>query len=435
MKVVPMVLLAVLLFGGFAACGGSGSSSGSETSGAANGQVNLTMWSWVTGIDKSVADFNKTHPAIHVNVVNVGGGPNEYNKLYTAIKANNEPDLAQIEFQLLPTFETTGSLVNLSTYGANAIKNQFIPWTWSQVSLDNAVYAIPQDSGPLALYYRADIFQKYNLPVPTTWAQYAQDAAKLHAANPNIYLTDFPPRDPGWFNGLVWQAGGQMFGIKGQSWKVSINNPSADKVATYWQDLLNKHLVKTEPDFADAWYHDLQTGTVATWPSAAWGAETISGNAPQTAGKWRVAPLPQWQAGQSADGNWGGSTTAVFNNTKHPREAAEFAMWLNTNQQSVAEMIKGNNIFPAHQADLSSPLVNGPQSFFGKQNIGALFKTESEHVDVNFQWGPTVDQVYNDFGDNFAGAVNGQNTLTSGLNSVQQSTILFMQSQGFTVSP
>ncbi|HEX4207904.1 MAG TPA: hypothetical protein VHZ51_27635 [Ktedonobacteraceae bacterium] len=84
---------------------------------------------------------------------------------------------------------------------------------------------------------------------------------------------------------------------------------------------------------------------------------------------------------------------------------------------------------------MSSPLVNGPQSFFGKQNIGALFKTESEHVDVNFQWGPTVDQVYNDFGDNFAGAVNGQNTLTSGLNSVQQSTILFMQSQGFTVSP
>ena len=49
----------------------------------------------------------------------------EYNKLFTAIKANNEPDLSQVEFQTLPQFETTGSLVDLSQYGANSVKNQF----------------------------------------------------------------------------------------------------------------------------------------------------------------------------------------------------------------------------------------------------------------------------------------------------------------------
>ena len=35
----------------------------------------------------------------------------EYDKLFTAIKANNEPDPGMIEYQLLPTFETTGVLV------------------------------------------------------------------------------------------------------------------------------------------------------------------------------------------------------------------------------------------------------------------------------------------------------------------------------------
>jgi multiple sugar transport system substrate-binding protein len=437
MKIVPILLLAIMMFASLAACGKGSSTPQANMSGASSssgGQVNLTFWSWVTGIDKSVALFNQTHPNIHVKLENVGSGPNEYNKLYTAIKANNEPDLAQVEFQLLPTFETTGSLIDLSQYGANAVKDQFVPWTWQQVSLGNSVYAIPQDSGPLAMYYREDVFKKYNISVPTTWAEYADAAEKLHAANPNVYITDFPPKEPGWYTGLIWQAGGQLFGIDGDAWKVSLNNPSAQKVSTYWQNLIGKNLVKTEPDFANGWYHDLQTGNVATWISAAWGAGTIQSNAPQSAGQWRVAPIPQWEQGQTANGNWGGSTSVVFNNTKHPKEAAEFAIWLNTNEQSIDYMIKGNNIFPAHRASLDSPLINGPISFFGNQNIGAVFKAGSEQVNVNFQWGPTINQVYNDIGDNFAAVVNRQSTLNEALDSVQEGTVIFMRGQGFTVT-
>src|SRR6266581_2965472 len=295
------VSLALALMISLAACGGGSSSS----SGTSSGPVNLTFWSWVTGIDKSVALWNKSHPNIQVKLANVGSGPAEYDKLYTAIKANNEPDLGQVEFQLLPTFETTGSLVDMSQYGASSVKDQFVPWTWGQVSLGNAVYAIPQDSGPMAMYYRSDLFKKYNIPVPTTWAQYADAAAKLHAANPNVYITDFPPKEPGWFTGLVWQAGGQPFNISGQSWKVSINNPQALQVAAYWQALIDKKLVKTEPDFDNAWYHDLQTGALATWISAAWGNGTLKQNAPKTSGNWRVTSLPQWQAGQNVSSNWG----------------------------------------------------------------------------------------------------------------------------------
>src|SRR2546428_8086369 len=286
------VLLAILA--PLAACGGGSSSGNGATS---SGPVTLTLWDWVPGAANSVTLWNNTHPNIQVKLENVGAGPTEYNKLYTAIKANNEPDLAQVEFQLMPTFETTGSLVDLSPYRANDVKDKFVPWTWKQVTLGNAVYSIPEDSGPMAMYYRADIFQKYHIPVPTTWAQYADAAAKLHDADPNVHITDFPLKEPGWFTGLMWQAGGQLFSINGQSWKVSINNPQAQQVASYWQDLLNKKLVKTEPDFANAWYRDLQTGAVATWISAVWGSGTLSSNAPQTAGKWRGAPVPPGQGG------------------------------------------------------------------------------------------------------------------------------------------
>ncbi len=432
-RLLALVGLALVFMVPLAACGGGGGSSSSGSSSTSSGPVTLNYWAWIPEMDKQVALFNQSHPNIHVNWVNVGAGPAEYNKLYTAIKANNEPDLAEVEYQLLPTFETTGGLIDLAPYGGASVKDQFPPWTWSQVTLGNAIMAIPQDTGPMALFYRADLFQKYNIPVPTTWAQYADAAAKLHAANPNYYITDFPPKQPGQFTGLVWQAGGRLFSINGQSWKVSINNPAAQKVASYWQDLISKKLVKTEPDFANAWYHDLQTGAIATWLSGAWGAGIIEQNAPQTSGKWRVAPLPQWQAGQAIDGNWGGSTTVVFKSTKHPKEATEFAQWISANEQSAVLEFQ-NGAYPALLSALSSSTVNSPVSFFGNQVINEVFKQSATQVDVNFQWGPTMDQVYNDLGDNFANAINGRGTLTDALNAVQQSTITFMKKQGFSVT-
>src|SRR5437868_636594 len=176
-----LALFSIMLMVSLAACGGSPSTGSTGSTGSTStGPANLTFWSWVPGIDKSVALFNKTHPNTHITLNNVGSGPTEYNKLYTAIKANNEPDIAQVEFQVLPTFETTGSLIDMSAYGAGSVKDQFVPWTWKQISLGDAIYAIPQDTGPLAMYYREDVFKKHNLKVPTTWAEYADTAAKLH---------------------------------------------------------------------------------------------------------------------------------------------------------------------------------------------------------------------------------------------------------------
>lgn len=424
-----IVGIILVLMTPLAACGG-----GTNPSSASNGPVNLTFWSWINGADKAVALWNQTHPNIHVQYSNVGSGPVEYDKLFTGIKANNEPDIAQVEFQVMPTFETTGALVDISPYGAGAFKDQFVPWTWNQDTLGSAIYGVPGDTGPLALYYRADLFAKYHIPIPTTWAQYADDAAKLHAADPNTFITDFPPKQPGWFTGLEWQAGARLFSINGQSWKVSINSPQAQQVASYWQDLISKKLIKTEPDFADAWFHDLQSGAVATWITAPWGAGIIELNAPKTSGDWKVAPIPQWQAGQNVDGNWGGSSNVVFKSTQHPKEAAEFAEWLNTNQTSMEFQIKANALYPAYQPLLDSSLLSSPLPFFGNQNIFDLFKQASTQVDYSFQWGPTMEQVYSDTGDNFANAVNGQGTLGDGLNTVQQSTVAYMKKQGFSVS-
>lgn len=431
-RLPAFVVLTALFLVVLSACGGGGSTGPA----ASSGPVNLTFWSWVPNLQTSVDLFNKTHSNIHVTWSSVPAGANgTYAKMFTAIKAGNAPDLGQVEYQFLPTFEATGGLADLSQYGASSLQSQFVPWTWGQVTQGSAVYAIPQDTGPMALFYRADIFEKYHLPVPKTWAQYADDAQKLHQADPNSYITDFPPKEAGQFIGYIWQGGGRWFNISGQNWKVGINDAASKQVANYWQNMLDKHLVTTDPDFAQGWYNNLQTGRNVTWISAVWGAGTILSNAPQTAGKWRVAPMPQWTEGQNVAGNWGGSTTVVFKNSKHPQEAAEFAKWLNSDPQSVQDMVVGAQLYPALQSALSAPTPDSTKTFYGGQDINQIFQAASANVDVHFQWGPTMNNVFTTIGDLFSNAAAGKTTLGAALDSLQTSTVQDMQKQGFNVSP
>ena len=69
--------------------------------------------------------------------------------------------MAQVEFPHIPSFTITNSLVDLRPYGAEALKDQFVDWTWTQVSGPNGeVWAYPQDTGPMGMLYRKDIFEE-----------------------------------------------------------------------------------------------------------------------------------------------------------------------------------------------------------------------------------------------------------------------------------
>ena len=230
---------------GSAACGGSEGS----------GQVTLTFWSWVPDIEKEIMLFEKAHPGIKIKYVNAGQGLPQYTKLKTALKSGSgAPDVVQIEFQYIPTFQQIDALADISQQGASNVKSDFVGWTWGQVSEGSKVYAIPQDIGPMGLLYRKDLFDEYGLKVPETWEEFAQEANKLHDANPEVYMTDFPPNDGGWFTGLLWQAGSRPFKGSGDELTININDSAAMKVADYWQELIDTGAVDMAPDFNNEWY-------------------------------------------------------------------------------------------------------------------------------------------------------------------------------------
>jgi multiple sugar transport system substrate-binding protein len=393
--------------------------------------VNLTIWSW-GDMTLSAQQFNRTHPGIHVTF-HLFPYTGYYDKLLTALRTHTAPDLAQVEYMFMPTVESSGRLLDMAPYGGAALKNQFVPGAWHQLTIGNAVYGMPEDTAPMAMMYRADLFSKYGIPFPKTWAQFAAAAAKMHAANPNLYITDFPLKDAEAFFPLAWQAGARWFSIQGQSWKVAINDAPTKKVLAYWQDLISRNLVKTEKDFTDAWYADLQHDTLAAWPAPAWGGLAIEQAAPKTSGNWRVAPLPQWAPGQYSTSENGGTATTATLDSKHPKEAAEFAEWFSTDPQSINYLVTKLKIFPANKAGEQLPTVTGPVPFFGNQRIYSVFREAALHVNGSFQWGPTMNQVVTDMQDDFSNAYSHKTSLLKTLDLVQASTVANMKKQGFSV--
>ena len=423
-----------------AASAGSGSgstSSSSAASGCKSGATPITFWAWVPGISRAVTAFNQSHPSICVTLDDVGAGDPEYVKITNALKAGSgAPDVAEVEFDELPSFEVTDNLVNLAKYGADSVQSDFVPWAWQEVSQGSAVYAMPGDSGPVALYYNSKLLSQYGITPPTTWAQFATDAATLHSKDPSAYITNFAGTDLQWILTLMAQDNAFPFQYSGGS-KVTIDwtGPAQEAFAGYWQALLSAHEVNATGDVDATSFTDMDKGIDATWLSSAWGPSYFAPDAKATLGDWRAAPLPQWTAGADVAANWGGSTYPVFSQSQHPAQAAEFTEWLNSSAASWAILKTApSSLFPTYVPllnDSSFKDITVPLS--GSSTPYTVFTAAAPQI-KSVQWPPFMTEALTDSTTAFAGVLNGTETLSAAFASFQNTLVGYAQQQGFTVS-
>jgi multiple sugar transport system substrate-binding protein len=418
--------------------GGGGEATATAAAGScepASGPVELTFTTWVPGMDKVVDLWNQENKDIQVKVQSgPNGNSGTYQNFFNQLQAGNAPDLGQVEYDALPNFRVQDGLENIAACeGVAAAQDKFVDWTWGQVTFgeEDAVYAVPQDSGPMAMFYRADLFKEAGIAVPTTWEEYATAAEQIKARG--SYITNFPRGDVNWFAGNVWQAGGQWFSSANDQWDVNLTGAESTEVANYWQDLLAKKQVSTLPSFSDEWNASFNEGQQWTWVSAVWGASTLASGAPDTSGKWAVAPMPQWEKGGKAAGNWGGSSTAVLKGSDHPFEAAKFALWLNTDPEALALANELGGLYPAAKSATDLAAFTGGVEYFGGQKIYEVFAEASSNVNPDFTWGPTMTQTYTDVSDGFGKASGGTGTLLDALTTGEKKTIDSLKSQSIPV--
>jgi multiple sugar transport system substrate-binding protein len=399
----------------------------------------LTFWTWVPDITNQVKMFTTKYPKIKVDVVNVGQGAPHYQKLRTAIQSGQgAPDVTQMEYQYIPSFTLgeQGSLLDLTPYVPADLQSQYPEWVWGQVNVNNGLWGIPQDTGPMGLLYRDDLFSEAGIEAPATWDEFGAAAETYRSKNPKSWLVNVAQNQPGQFVAYLWQAGVRPFTFDGQETvKVDLANDQAKTVAKFFGDLVTNGLATNDADFNDSWYQGLANGKWASLPIAAWGPVFLQGTAGKTSGKWRASALPQWKAGENVSSNWGGSTDAVLKLSKNQIAASQLALWINTDKESALRLANEQFLFPPLTSVLSDPAFTGQEAkFYGGQKVNETFAQISETVSTDFGWLPFMEYVYSNFNETLGKAFADKTDAVAGLQAWQDGCVKYAKDQGFTVS-
>ncbi|MFE2846460.1 ABC transporter substrate-binding protein [Streptomyces scopuliridis] len=433
-------VLALSLSLSLTACGGSSDDSGGDgANGAAGVEAaldkggTLTVWAWEPTLKRVVKDFEAAHPKVKIKLVNAGTHDDQYTALQNAVSAGKGvPDVAQIEYYALGQFSLAKSISDLSGFGADKLADTYSPGPWNAVKSGKGVYALPMDSGPMALYYNKKVFDRHGIEVPDTWDGYVEAAKKLHEADPKVYITN-DAGDAGFTTSMIWQAGGRPYQVDGTKVSIDFSDAGSTAYATTWQRLIDDKLLAPITSWSDEWYKGLADGTIATLATGAWMPANLMSGAPGGSGSWRVAPLPRWKTGEASSAENGGSALAVPEASGDKALAYAFIEYANAGAGVKSRIKEG--AFPATTADLTSKdFLDTKFDYFGGQQANKVFSTSASEVADDWSYLPFQVYANSVFNDTVGKAYASGTRLIQGLADWQKASRTYGTDQGFTVS-
>lgn len=308
-----------------AACGSGSSGSGATT---------ITVWEGYTQVEAKaftglVNSFNKSHPGVHVNVLETN---NDYalQKVLTAVRGGNPPDIAYLYGSWAPNIAKIPSVVDLTSVVHNKSVNwqDFYPGERAVATVGNKIIGIPALVDNLAIVYNKTLFQKAGIspPSPTwTWDDFRAAAKKLTNPATKQFGWSIPAdasEDTVWhWEAMLWEAGGQI--LNSNDTKAAFNSPQGLEAMTMLKDMAvddkSVYIDTTNSKYTNL-FNANKIGMLVTGP---WDLSTI--HVP-----YGVQIMPTFAGSpaghQSISGpdNW-----VVFNNGSTQTKAAEtFLTWL-----------------------------------------------------------------------------------------------------------
>ncbi|MBS1906252.1 MAG: sugar ABC transporter substrate-binding protein [Actinobacteria bacterium] len=400
---------------------------------AAEGEtVTITYWAWLKGLQKVADIWNRSHPSIQVQTVPIpGGNAGGYQKLYAALAAGGGPDLAQIEMRSIPEFMLVNGLVDLTRYGAKDVASKFDATLWSQVSFVDGVYGVPQDSGPMATFYQPSAFARIGAAPPKTWDEWAEIGKEFRGVD--TYIDVFALNDAGFFAAFATQAGAKWLTPGADGWVIDMTDEATLKVARFFDKAIDDDVVSTAiAPYSPAWFAAASKGRIASWTIASWGDALIEGVA-DGSGKWRVAPMPTWGSEGFGSSYLGGSTAAVLANSKHPKEAFEFATWMTTTEEGINALIEHCGIGWSPATGIIGAKREKPSEFFSGQNYNQEdFLPAARQQNPDWSWWPITQQSFNILSDGFRKKASGS-TLVDAVANAEKQIIAAFRNRGLSI--
>ncbi len=337
----------------------------------------LEIWTWQgSGLDAQAADadFAEYYPNIQLNYV-LRPTPDTYQQIQlAAVAGGGLPDVSNIEDSHLRQFLELGILYDITdrVEPYMPFMNEF---KWRHVEGDGRYYGMPTDSGPVALFYRRDVFEQAGVDPEAiqTWADY-YDAAQLIMAETGVPMwQQATARNNGrLFEILMWQRG---LGYVDEDGNVLLDRDEGileilEFMGRFWDEGL---ALDTE-EWTDSWYRNFDEPNVATHPGAVWMGTFFKGwIAPDAVGKWGVMRLPAWEAGGSQASNDGGSSLVIFEQSNQKEAAWAYVEFHLGRTASQVDMFIASDTFPSLETAYEHPYFAEPDPYYGGQMVRELF--------------------------------------------------------------
>ncbi len=327
--------------------------------------------------------WSQRHPEIRTEVIS-----RQYDDHHTAMTtalstSGHLPDVIALETSYLGRFSLGSGLEDLSapTFGAERFKERFVSFAIETArNRDGHVVAMPTDIGPGSLFYRADLLARAGLKeadLTRSWDAYVEAGAELKART-GAYLIG----DVRLLKDIVVRAGtppgeGQFFDGQGRAQLTSPRFLRAFELARKVRRLGLD--ARVEVWFND-WAEMLKRGRLATEMSGGWMAGQMANwVAPGTAGKWRVAQLPE-----NAYCSYGGTYYAIPRRSAPERKqlAWQLIQELTLDRQRQLDAFKSQDAFPALLAAQEGPFFDVPLPFLGGQKARQLWREAAHRIPV-----------------------------------------------------
>lgn len=377
----------------------------------------LVVWGWEmikTAQDSVIEGFNEKYPDVEVKFVNYKTA-DLFKKLLLGISSGGKgvPDVFCIQSSEVAKLVNTGGLVDISDI-ASPHMDDINAFKWADVVKDDQVYAMPWDSGPVALYYRTDVFEEAGLPtepeevasVLNSWDDYyvVAKVIKEKTGKPMFALSTEQPTGRT-FEKFMWQQGQVYFNDAGE---VDLVTDNAVRTLEFMKKMVKEDLTENTVEWTQPWYDGMANGNVATVIGAVWQAGNLSGwIAPDASGLWRVVPLPVWDEGGCRTANDGGSNFAIPKGAKNEKAAKAYIEYMLADSTNQLKMYEATDIFPSLETTYTDEFFDQPIDYFGGQKVRRLFAdtvsqvppikyTENYYVANEVMIDVLMDYIHND---------------------------------------
>ena len=335
----------------------------------------LTVWVWdinKPALESTIASFQAMHPGVEVVVEDVGN-QNAYDRGLAGCAAGgfDLPDVYLVENGEAQVFWATfpDCFVDLRTLGAEELRDSFPDFKWTELMDGDAIYAIPYDSGPTAMFYRRDLYEAAGIDVDAieTWDDYIAAGQMMNAATGGAVKmgTVAKGADDEWFRMLANQAG--CFYFDNDATQVTV----AQSGCVQALDTLKK-LYDADVLAVGGWAEQIQlfqNSAVASAFFGSWYGGVIQAEAPDQSGMWGVYLTPALEPGGVRASNLGGSALAIPASGRNVELAYDFVVNALADVDNQIVILRDYGLTPSLLTLLEDPFLDEGVPFFGGQAV------------------------------------------------------------------